>query len=309
MKKEIIFDLKELDRYLNKIKSIFPVKTLIQEKVGVDKITNYYKESSAGYHFLHSNEGAVHMAINYDGVFHKEGYYTQAKEISELINKNAPKKILELGCGKGFNSIYLAKTFPNMKFSGIDITEKHLQLAIKKSKKIKNLTFSFGDFHKLDFPNSSFDLIFELEAICHAKNPSQVLTEIYRLLTKKGQFVLYEGFRNIDFEKYPANLVTAAILTEKSMAVNKFENIDIWLKIAQQTGFTIKLEQDLSKAIMPNLKRLQFLARGYFKYPFLSRIFLRILPLNMVMNSIAGLLMPFTLQNKAHVYYKIILEK
>ncbi|MFH1000931.1 MAG: class I SAM-dependent methyltransferase, partial [Bacteroidota bacterium] len=109
--------------------------------------------------------------------------------------------------------------------------------------------------------------------------------------------------------KYPANLVTAAILTEKSMAVNKFENIDIWLKIAQQTGFTIKLEQDLSKAIMPNLKRLQFLARGYFKYPFLSRIFLRILPLNMVMNSIAGLLMPFTLQNKAHVYYKIILEK
>ncbi|MFH0999578.1 MAG: class I SAM-dependent methyltransferase, partial [Bacteroidota bacterium] len=203
MKKEIIFDLKELDRYLNKIKSIFPVKTLIQEKVGVDKITNYYKESSAGYHFLLSNEGAVHMAINYDGVFHKEGYYTQVKEISELINKNAPKKILELGCGKGFNSIYLAKTFPNMKFSGIDITEKHLQLAIKKSKKIKNLTFSFGDFHKLDFPNSSFDLIFELEAICHAKNPSQVLTEIYRLLTKKGQFVLYEGFRNIDFEKYP----------------------------------------------------------------------------------------------------------
>lgn len=309
MNKEIIFDLKELDRYLNKIDIIFPVKTISQQTMDVERITDYYKESSAGYHFLHSNEGAVHMAINYDGVFQKEGYYTQAIEISELINENASKKILELGCGKGFNSIYLAKKFPGLNFTGVDITDKHLQLAIKKSKKIKNLTFSYGDFHKLDFPNSSFDLIFELEAICHAKDPGQVLNEIYRLLTKKGQFVLYEGFRNVGFEKYPANLVTAAILTEKSMAVNKFENIDIWLKIAQQIGFTIKVEQDLSKAIMPNLKRLQFLARGYFKYPFLSKIFLRILPLNMVMNSIAGLLMPFTLHNKAHVYYKIILEK
>lgn len=309
MKKEIIVDLKQLDRYLTKITSIFPVKSIAQQTIDIDRINNYYKESSAGYKFLHSNEGAVHMAINYDGVFHKDGYYTQVKEIAELINENKSKKILELGCGKGFNSIYLAKKFPKVKFSGIDITEKHLQLAIKKSKKIKNLTFSYGDFHELGFPNSSFDLIFELEAICHAKDPSQVLTEIYRLLNKKGQFVLYEGFRNVDFAKSPANLIEAAILTEKSMAVDKFEKINDWLKIAQQIGFTIKFEQDLSKAIMPNLRRLQFLARGYFRYPVLSKIFLQILPLNMVMNSIAGLLMPFTLHNKAHVYYKIILEK
>ena len=77
MKKEIILNVIELDRYLNKINTIFPVRHLTHQNISADEITNYYRDSSAGYKYFHSNEGAVHMALNYDGVFHKNGYYTQ----------------------------------------------------------------------------------------------------------------------------------------------------------------------------------------------------------------------------------------
>ena len=309
MKKEIIVDISELDRYLKKIGIIFPIQNLINSKIDLRKIKRYYRDSYSGYKYLHSKEGAVHMALNYDGTFNENGFYAQANEISSIIETSEIKNVLELGCGKGFNSIYLARKNPDVKFIGIDVTDEHLLTANIKSQIFENIEFSYGDFHDLDFHDSSFDLIFELESICHASDMRKVLSEIYRVLKPCGQFILYEGFKEEGYENLSESLKKAAILTEKSMAVNDFEKIDNWLKIASEVGFKVKIISELSEAIMPNLGRFQVWARGYFKYPFLSRIFLRILPKNMVMNSIAGLLMPFTVHNNAHGYYKIILVK
>ena len=304
-----VVDLKEIDHCLDRIDTIFNLNKIVDNNIQRNQIINYYRDSSFGYKYFHSKEGAVHMAINYDGVFDKSGYYTQLNEIAELIKIIQAKNVLELGCGKGFNSSYIAQIFPDISFTGIDITDKHLKTAKQKSIDLDNLQFEFGDFHDLHFEDSSFDLIFELESICHARDSRQVLEEIYRVLKNKGTFVLYEGFRQVGFNKLPTNLKKAAVITEKSMAVNRFEQLDIWLEIAQEVGFKVSIQVDLSKSIMPNLARLQSLSRKYFKYPFLSKSILLFLPRNMVMNSIAGMLMPFTVYNKAHCYQKIILEK
>ncbi|MGD0278810.1 MAG: methyltransferase domain-containing protein [Smithella sp.] len=309
MREEIVVDLNELDSYLKNIDSVFLTKNIINKNIDCDSIINYYRSSRSVYKYFHSYEGAVHMALNYDGIFNKKGYYTPLNEILELINESEVNNVLELGCGKGFNSVFLAKKLPEIKFSGIDITDDHLVIANRKSHHIENLKFAYGDFHKLDFEDSSFDFIFELESICHANDSRQVLSEIFRVLKSKGQFVLYDGFRQTGFESLTDNLVQAAIITEKSLAVNRSEKIDTWLEIAGKIGFKLKVTTDLSKAIMPNLGRLQILARKYFKYRFLSKIILKILPQDMLMNSVAVLLMPFTVHNKAHGYYKLILEK
>jgi len=306
---EIITNIEELDKCINKIEKIFSSKDLLEIDFGKAKINSYYSKSSFGYKYLHSENGAVHMALNYDGIFNEKGYLAQAKEISELIKDNNCNNILELGCGKGFNSSFLAKEFPKKNFHGIDITHKHLSIANQNAQGLDNLYFSYGDFHDLEFKESTFDLIFELESICHAFDQKIVLESVYKTLKSKGLFVLYEGFRMNNFDNLSDNLIKASRLTEKSMAVNSFFEIDKWLKIAADVGFNIRICEDISEAIMPNLGRFQRLARGYFKYPFLAKIFLFLLPREMVMNSIAGLLMPFTIFNKAQGYYKIILEK
>lgn len=309
MNKEIIINLNQLDEYLQKINKMFPAMDMIDQNISRESIVNYYQNSLAIYKYIHSYQGSVHMALNYDGIFNKKGFFTQLNEIGELINLSKAKNVLELGCGKGFNSIYLARKLPEVKFSGIDITDDHLKIARRKSRHIKNLNFIHGDFHQLNYDNDSFDLIFELEAICHAQNSQKVLSEVYRTLKKEGQFVVYDGFRHDGFDHLPNNLVQAAIITEKSLAVNGFEKISIWMEMACREGFKLKLEKDLSKAIMPNLGKLQLLARKYFENPFLSKMFLKIFTRNTTLNCIAVLLMPFTMHNKAHGYFNIVLEK
>ena len=309
MEQEIITDIDSVNKYLLIIDKIFTISDLINKNVDKKNIISYYHNSSTGYKFFHSKEGSVHMALNYDGVFDEAGYLTQAKEISSLINAKTATNILELACGKGFNSIFLAKQFPNIQFQGIDITRKHLAIANKKAKHLENVTFSYGDFHDLEFHDSTFDIIFELESVCYAFNLKKVLEGVYAKLKKNGIFILYYGFRLSGFEQLPEELKKAAILSEKSMAVNSSLTIDEWLKIAVETRFKVISCENISEAIMPTLGRFQKLARSYFKYPLLSKILLGLFPREMIMNSIAGLLMPVTVHNRAQGYYKIILEK
>ena len=309
MQKETILSLKELDGWLRKIDSVFSLQNIIDRNIERDAIVDYYRKSSAVYKYLHSYQGCVHMALSPDGIFRKRDFYAQLNEIAEQINLLQVKKVLELGCGKGFNTLFLAGRFPEVHFSGIDITDKHLAVAQKKSSAIRNLNIAYGDFHKLHYADASFDLIFELEAVCHARNTRQVLSEVFRVLKKGGRFVLYDGFRRSNFEMLPDNLKKAAIVIEKSLAVDRFEKVDCWIKTAEEEGFALKVKDDLSRAIMPNLARLQIWALRYFSNYHLSKILLGVFKKHTLLNCAAVLLMPITLHNGAHGYYNIVLEK
>ncbi len=309
MRKEIICELDDLDGWLKKIDSVFPLQNIIDRNIERESIVDYYRKSSAVYTYLHSYHGCVHMALSPDGIFRKRGFYEQLNEIAGQINRPQVKNVLELGCGKGFNLLFLAGRFPDVHFSGIDITDKHLAVAQKKSSSVRNLNIAYGDFHQLHYADASFDLIFELEAVCHARKSRQVLSEVFRVLKKGGRFLLYDGFRANDFEALPEHLKKAAIVVEKSLAVDRFEKIDCWIKTAEEEGFTLKMNKDLSRTIMPNLARLQVWALRYFSNYYLSKILLGIFKQYTLMNCAAVLLMPFTLHNGAHAYYHMALEK
>jgi ubiquinone/menaquinone biosynthesis C-methylase UbiE len=135
------------------------------------------------------------------------------------------------------------------------------------------------------------------------------LKEVYRILKKEGKFILYEGFRSPNFENRSDLQKKMAQLIEKSMAVPKGYEINKWLDLAKEIGFEVKENTDISEAIMPNLIRFHRLARKYFKYTFLSKIISAILPNNLIKNTIAGLLMPFSIKQKVQTYNRIILIK
>src|SRR4051812_13364042 len=62
--------------------------------------------------------------------------------------------------------------------------------------------------------------------------------------------------------------------------------------LSKKVGFSVKEVVDRSGEIKPNLSRLQKLARGYFKYWPLSKVFSAVLPDKLLANSVAGLLLP-----------------
>ncbi len=299
----------KLEHYIGRIEDVFDSESVLGAKIDKNKVQAYYHDSNIGYNLVHSKDGAVHMALNYNGMFSEDGYYQQVREIEKHLSPDKKNMVLELGCGKGFNSFYLADKVKGSSFQGIDISNKHLSYAKKKAKGLENLNFSFGDFHSINFEDSIFDVVFELESVCHSNDPEKLLREVHRVLKKGGKFVLYEGFRSPGYENLTDLQKKMAVLIEKSMAVNEGYRVDLWLETAKKVGFKVETNDDISYAIMPNLIRFHRLARKYFKYTFLSKLILAIMPSNLIKNTIAGLLMPFSIMQEVQTYNRIILRK
>lgn len=299
----------ELKKYLEKVDKVFNVREFIEQDIGFQDTADYYRESELGYRFFHSANGSIHMALNYDGKFDRDGYFGQAKIVQNYINKTGAKKMLELASGRGFNSTYLAKINPDGQFTGIDLTPEHVKYSKEHAKGIPNLEFQQGNFQDLQFEDGKFDLVFEVESICHAIDMKKALSETKRVLKIGGYFIAIDGFRSQGFETSSSEMRIASKLAEVSMAVGKAWKIDDWDSLCKQVGFRIESTDDLSMAIMPNLLRFQFLARGFFKFPCLSKLLVKTLPYYLVQNAIAGILMPFTVGAGMQRYYKIAMVR
>lgn len=304
-----MLDQSELARYLAKIDHTFGINNLLKLKANKDSIVRYYTESEKGYRIFHSRDGSVHMTLTDPNSSSSKDNSGQARIIQQHVQELSANAILELGSGKGFNLAYLASRNPKAEFVGIDLTPAHIRIATKKYSNLSNLRFIQGDFQSLPLENNTFDLLFEVEALCHAQDVASAFRETYRILKPGGRFVLFDGFRAPSLSSYSPDLQTAVQLVELTMAVNEFAPLDLWLSNAKTAGFEVLNTTDMSDSIMPNLERFQVLARGFYKYPKLSKQLMRFLSPALLQNSVAGLLMPFTVSAGAQRYYHIVLEK
>lgn len=298
-----------LNEHLDKVRQVFDTDKLLQQDVDERLVVDYYKQSDYGYRVYHSESGAIHMALNYDGVFDADGYYGQASIVQEHIGALRPESVLELASGKGFNSVYLAKQNPGVRFEGIELTPKFLSSARKKAKNVPNLEFVRGSFERLPYPSDAFELGFVVESLCHASNMSLALSEASRVLKPGGHLVLFDGFRERSFEGLDPDLKTAADLVAAAMAVKEFQAISDWLNLARNAGFEVLEVRNLSDAIYPTLMRLEELCTKYFANVTRARLMLRTMPKLLVQNAIVGLLLPILIRAGVYGYYQVILSR
>ncbi|WP_448573810.1 class I SAM-dependent methyltransferase [Trichothermofontia sp.] len=276
-----------------------------------DITVRYYTESEPGYRKYHSLRDCVHFALNEDGVFDPDGYYGQPRSVSEQIQAIKASQVLELGSGKGFNSLFLAQHHPEVQFRGVDLTPRHVQIACQKAAQVPNLAFQVGDFNQLDLPNQSIDLAFGVDCLCHAADSQTVLAELYRVLRPGGRLVVFDGYRKADLATFSPEMQLAMQLTEVTMAVRHgFPVLADWLAVAESVGFTAIVQQDKTQAILPNLYEVQALAKRYFRHPWRAKLLQWVLPKYLVRNAIAGLLLPLVCdaQTGAFSYQQLVLE-
>lgn len=112
-------------------------------------------------------------------------------------------KVLDLGCGSGSNSRFLANE--GFDVIAVDSAESAI-LRAKEGNDYKNLKYLVGDIKNLGFEPNTFDVIIDANAIQH--NSDYDLTIIYkevcRVLKNDGQaFQIY-----INFERKKSSLYT-----------------------------------------------------------------------------------------------------
>lgn len=147
----------------------------------------------------------------------------------ELISQLKPNsKILDLGCGVGlpFDKYFSKKGFS---VTGIDISERHVELAKKNN---KNAKYIVGDFFSKEI-KGKFDAIISLYAIFHIPRTEhkQLFQHIHSLLKKDGSILLNLTTESIKYDVNP-NFVGAP-MAWSSYTPNKNK------KLIKEAGFEI----------------------------------------------------------------------
>lgn len=82
-----------------------------------------------------------------------------------------------------------------------------------------------------------------------------------------------------------------------------------FLSLARDIGFKLISCEDLSAHILPNVRHIQSMQNYLFPNPFILKFARSILPKYLVRNVIAGMLMPYMIEQGIQGYYRISLQR
>lgn len=300
----------ELSFKLKKITKIFDVDRIIKIKPSNALIANYYKINKLVYTIFH-NRDFTHMGITRNGKFSNDDYLEQANLVDKYIKNIKARHVLELATGRGASCVYLARKHPNIEFEAIDLPEGQIDYALAKAKKLENFHPREGDYHDLSYykPNS-FDIVFIIEALCYSNNKQKVLSEVKRVLKKKGVFIVFDGYSGKPESLMTKEELLAKKLTEKSMLVSSFDYYPEFKRKLIKSGFIAIEEEDASVLVMPSLEKFETLAKIYFSLPFFfTELVNKIFPSAFINNAISGYLMPILTKLGVSKYMILVVAK
>jgi ubiquinone/menaquinone biosynthesis C-methylase UbiE len=111
----------------------------------------------------------------------------------EFVEKGLVGKgtALDLCCGAGTNTIYLAKN--GFEVTGLDISLTALEIAKKKAEQANvNIDFLADSFVNLPFKNETFHFVFDMGCFHHVKveHRDAFIAGVYRVLKEDGLYML-----------------------------------------------------------------------------------------------------------------------
>jgi ubiquinone/menaquinone biosynthesis C-methylase UbiE len=103
-------------------------------------------------------------------------------------------RLVELGCGPGFYSRALAKSFPELDVVGVDQSCRQLEYAEQKASALglSNCRFERGDVLDVTRPAQSFDYLIACRLFTVLPRPEHALAEMFRLLKGGGRCFIAE---------------------------------------------------------------------------------------------------------------------
>lgn len=298
-----------LEEALAIIQQTFSIPGVLKD-LDRDAIVAYFTQAEAAYRRYHSAEDSLHMALNPDGHYDPDGYYAQPRFVSQQIQAIQAQQVLEVGAGKGFNLVYLAQQHPTLTFTGLDLTPLHVKIARQKAAALGNVRFELGSFNAIPADDRTVDLVFGVECLCYATDSHRTLAELHRVLRPGGRLIIFDGWRNPDFDSASADWQTAAQLFEVGVGVQGgTHRLDHWQQTAQQVGFSVLEVTDLQQAVMPNALHLYHTAQRFFNKPRWLRAIAHQLQKHIVRNAITGLLSPLLLTAGPMSYQRLVLQR
>ena len=131
--------------------------------------------------------------------------HPRLKELLSQINISKQMKVLDIGCGRGDISLYLAKKAQGV--TGIDYSRHAIKIAKNAKKKFprniqKKTKFYMMNAKRMAFQDNYFDAVFCIDVFEHLypKELEAVLQEIKRVLKPNGLLFVHTGTNRILYD-------------------------------------------------------------------------------------------------------------
>lgn len=303
----------DLGRRLARLARVFDTDRIAAERPGAAEIVDYYEHCFDAYRRHHSAEGALHMALNEDGRFDPRGFAGQVERLAAVWAREPapPRDVLELAFGHGYNLAALAARFPAVRFTGLDLTPRHVEYvrALLASREIGNAQPLQGDLHALPQADASFDAVFCVEAFCYAHDAPRALAEVARVLRPGGTLTLFDGYTPRPLSDMAEDEALAVALVAKGMALDRFQVLPEFLAQARAAGLVLESDTGLEAQIGPSLARLERLTGAVVRWPWLGRRALARRHPMRGRNVLAGYLMPTAVRLGLLLYRQLVFRR
>jgi tocopherol O-methyltransferase len=157
------------------------------------KIVEHYDVVSPYYHSLWGEH--IHHGYWIRGDESKEQAQLQLTEhLARLANVPVGAEVLDIGCGFGASSLFLAKKY-NAHATGITISPVQVEMAQKAAAAARlNAQFFLMDAEDLSF-SQQFDVLWSVESISHYYDRRKFFETAARFLKPGGVFALTDWFK------------------------------------------------------------------------------------------------------------------
>lgn len=162
-----------------------------REKIA-QKIANFWDQLSEGWRLVwgpHIHHGYYE---NNQSINPLEAQEKLIEKLAELLEIPPNAKILDVGCGMGGSSLYLASKYQAI-VTGITLSQKQVVLATQQAqeKNIKNVHFKIEDALALEsLADNSFDILWSLESCEQFFDKNLFIEQAFRVLKPGGKLVL-----------------------------------------------------------------------------------------------------------------------
>ncbi len=158
------------------------------------QIQQFYDASSSlweetwGEHMHHGFYGV-------DGREEKDRKQAQIDLIEEILSWSGVEQaenILDVGCGIGGSSLYLAAKL-GAKATGITLSPVQAKRANQRARELgfaARTNFQVADAQEMPFADNSYDLVWSLESGEHMPNKTKFIQECYRVLKPGGKLIV-----------------------------------------------------------------------------------------------------------------------
>jgi tocopherol O-methyltransferase len=207
-----------------------------------NKIIEHYDAVSPYYQKLWGNH--IHHGYWVRGDETKEQAQDQLIDhLAALAKIPRGATILDIGCGFGGTSLYLARNYAAAT-TGITISEVQVQMAQEAAaKESANARFLRMDAEAMAF-DQPFDVLWSMESISHYQDRAKFFDSAWKFLKPGGIFALTDWFKRPNLTAAEQKKYIAPI--DEGMFV-RLATMDTYVDWLQAAGLDIVCQEDISK--------------------------------------------------------------